>query len=538
MVGSVFFGIFLLVGLGFTAMIAAEGARELATWRWRAVPCRIDASAVVRTDDDESPYRVVVRYRYRLNGREVTGDRIRRSGEGYDSWDAAARVAERYPAGTEGRCWTDPEQPDSAVLERSFPWFLAVLPLPLVFVAVGGIGLVATWRGGREAGRSQPLSAKAVRRQVNGRRAAAVVGALVVAGGAAGCWFLLVRPALLLLDARTWVETECTVIASRVRSHDSDDGTTYSVDILFEYRTDGAPYRSSRHRFIGGSSSGAAAKREVVERYPAGSRRTCWVDPDDPRRAVLDRGFHPIYLLGLLPLAAMVGGALALGYGLRRPEDPARAAAPAAPVERTGTPGRKALGMALMMLFWNGLVAVFVGVAVNGWRHGSPDWFLTLFLIPFVVVGLLLVVGFVQALLAIANPRVVLRLAPAAPRLGDTLTLEWEVRGRSDRLASLEIVLEGRERATFSRGTDSVTEHQVFFRQVVASSVGLGAARGGASVWLPEDSMHGFSAPHNGVEWRLLVKGDIPRWPDVADEHALEVRPLDPSRLVDPRVKR
>lgn len=542
LVGTFFFAIFLLAGLAFTAMMVVEAGRDLATWGWEEVPCRIEVSQVERTDGDDDPYRVVVRYRYEAGGRERLGDRVGRHDGGHDSWDAAQRIADRYPAGARASCWVDPEMPDAAVLERGAPWFVLALPLPLVFVAVGAVGLAVLWRRRRERDRPRPLSAQALKGRIDGRRIAIALGAVFLLGGALGSWFLLVRPVARLVDARGWAEVECTVIASDVRSHDSDDGTTYSVDILYEYSWQGRSHRSSRHRFLGGSSSGYAAKRELVERYPVGATRTCWVDPEDPRLAVLDRGFHPVYLLGLIPLAAALGGALALGYGLRRPRQEAAgtafvARAPA-PVERTGRPGQKALGMGCVMLFWNGIVAVFVGVAVQGWRSGDPDWFLTLFLVPFVLVGLLLVVGFVHALMAIANPRVVLRLAPPSPRLGDTVSIEWEVRGRAERLDTLEIVLEGRERATFTRGTDSVTEHQAFHRQVVAASSGIGVARGSTSVWLPEDSMHSFSSSHNGIEWRILVKGEIPRWPDVADEHALEVRPRDPARLVDPRRRR
>jgi hypothetical protein len=49
-------------------------------------------------------------------------------------------------------------------------------------------------------------------------------------------------------------------------------------------------------------------------------------------------------------------------------------------------------------------------------------------------------------------------------RLGQGLSVEWAVAGRAERIARLLITLEGRERATFSRGTDTITEHQVFAR--------------------------------------------------------------------------
>jgi hypothetical protein len=535
---SLFFATFLFAGLFFLWMVLSEGLHDLATWRWREATARIGSSRVEVTQAGQDPYHPVITFRYRIDGREYKSNRIRRRGGGYDSWDAAQQVADRYPVGAEVRCWLDPEHPDQAVLERSTPWLLMVLPVPLIFVIVGGCGLIAVWRRQHSAKQPRPFSAAATRRRLDGRKIIAGVGLLLTIGGGVGSWFLLVRPVARLLAARGWGEVECTVVSSRVRTHEGDDGDTYSVDILYEYRWQDRTYRSSRYLFLGGSSSGAAGKREVVAHYPAGSRRSCWVDPDDPSRAVLDRGFHAIYLVGLVPLAAMAGGALMLRFGAGGSwsgTSRGTEAASTAPTERRGTPAARAVGLLAVTLFWNGIVAVFLVQVIDTWRHGHPDWFLSIFLIPFVLVGLGLLAGTLHAALAVANPRVVLRLAPPAPRLGDDLAVEWTVIGRAERIAHLSVTLEGRERATFSRGTDTVTEHQVFARLPVAEASSLSVARGGASVRIPDDTMHSFSAVHNGIEWRLLVRGEIPHWPDVADDHVLKVRPLAANRMVDPR---
>ena len=50
-------------------------------------------------------------------------------------------------------------------------------------------------------------------------------------------------------------------------------------------------------------------------------------------------------------------------------------------------------------LFWNGMVALFVTIAVNSHLRGEPEWFLTLFMVPFVLVGLALVWYTVRQLL-------------------------------------------------------------------------------------------------------------------------------------------
>jgi hypothetical protein len=43
---------------------------------------------------------------------------------------------------------------------------------------------------------------------------------------------------------------------------------------------------------------------------------------------------------------------------------------------------------------------------------------------------------------------------------------------------------------------------------------------------IPAESMHSFKAPNNKVVWTLLVKGDIPKRPNVKDKYELTIFPL------------
>ena len=52
------------------------------------------------------------------------------------------------------------------------------------------------------------------------------------------------------------------------------------------------------------------------------------------------------------------------------------------------SPGWALFGTLAFCVIWNGIVAVFVVMAVRGHLAGQPDWFLTLFIIPFVLIGL------------------------------------------------------------------------------------------------------------------------------------------------------
>jgi len=425
------------------------------------------------------------------------------------------------------------------VREQSW-WQALMLLIPLVFIVFGVGGIVMVWRKKRPEAEEPagPISARAP----GGRGCLHIGGGLVfLAVGLGAFFFMFVRPALSVYEARGWPETKCRVISSAVGSHDSDDGTTYSVDIVFEYQRHGVTLRSDSYDFSNWSSSGYRGKKEIVDRYPAGSTTWCYVNPADPSRAVLDRSFRPVYLVGLFPLLFVGAGVLILAlYPGRRKkaqrsdlqEEVEDLGGPVTLSPRFG-PVAKLLGVILMAAFWNGLVSVFVIEMVKGWRAGSPDWFLTFFLVPFVLVGLGLIAGIGYTGLALLNPRPRLTLSRRVYRLGEVVDVSWAFSGSTSRISRLRVVLEGREEATYTRGTDTQTDTEVFVELVLVdteNSFEIGQGR--SEVRLPEDTMHSFEAAHNKVVLALKVNGDILKWPDVNEEFALKI---DPPRAKETR---
>jgi hypothetical protein len=379
----------------------------------------------------------------------------------------------------------------------------------------------------------------------------AFLSIFVLIGLGAG-WAMLARPVLQVLAARSWVETPCVVVSSRVQTHPGSKGSTYSIEVEFQYEVGQRIHRSTRYAFMDAASSGLSGKEAVVRDLPAGSETVCWVDPDDPREAVLVRGFTPMFLIGLVPLlfVAAGGGGIALllwssraaaAKAGRRAWLPAAerdgpaavladgsrvSAAGVAVLEPKATPLAKLLVVAAVALLWNGIVAVFVYFAVQEWRQGSSPGCLTLFLVPFVLVGLGLLASVPYQLLALFNPRPRLELSAREIALGGTVDLAWRFSGRAARISRLAIVLEGREEATYRRGTSSTTDRHVFTTLPIADSErGAAIAEGRATVAVPADTMHSLETGHNRVVWSLKLHGDIAHWPDVEEEFELVVRP-------------
>jgi hypothetical protein len=236
---------------------------------------------------------------------------------------------------------------------------------------------------------------------------------------------------------------------------------------------------------------------------------------------------------------ALIGGGGLLGVFVfksplvRKKSRGAAAALPTVPVKSSGATlqasaspfGR--LGCATVIaLFWNGVISIFLVEAVSGWVKGKPDGCMSLFIIPFLLVGLGLIVLVAYYFLALFNPRPVLRVTPGSAALGDSVEVEWETSGNVDRIREFSIVLEGREEATYRRGTSTSTDKSTFATiEVVRSPRGKDMRRGRVKVAIPADSMHSFKSSNNKIVWSFKVKGDIPRWPDVNEEFPFEVLP-------------
>ena len=394
---------------------------------------------------------------------------------------------------------------------------------------------------------------------------------------------ILVLPLWRMVQAQSWQPAQCTIESASVETHPSDEGgATYSIAVQYVYEVGGTSYRGDRYDFSIGSTSGYDGKHAKVTELPAGKRTDCWVDPEDPTRSVLVRRPSWTMLFGCLPLVFVgVGGAgmtwaarSALGERRRRRARAGASAAapapgvtpalaigettsglsvshraghaedPAAPAwlpkpagEGVGERGSlrlapkhgpvgRLIGSLLVALFWNGIVSVFLWKAAEGWRSGSPDGCLTLFLVPFVLVGLALLVNVPYQVLALFNPRPVVTLSEARVPVGGSVRLHWEFSGAATRLRSLRIWAEGKEHATYRRGTDTHTATHTFARvMVVDLPAGATLGAGEATLAIPPDTMHSFAGDRNRIVWTLRLHGPIARWPDVSEELELVVEP-------------
>jgi hypothetical protein len=418
----------------------------------------------------------------------------------------------------------------------------------MIFVAIGAGGIYFTWRRKPAHPESpQPISDRAG--PAWGQRLVYLFFLVFLLVGSGLFYGLFLRPLIKILSAKQWPAVPCVVISSEVKSHSSDHGTRYSVNILYRYEFKGREFKSNGYDFMSGSSSGYSSKQAIVSRHPPGTQTLCYVNPDDPTEAVLERGFTPVLWFGLIPLVFVLVGAGGLIHTVRKRREGAvtggamgrtiaigtSTAVPSLDeVEATDpivlkpnmSPWGKLLCTTLIALSWNGVVSVFVVQVVQSWRSGHPEWFLTLFMVPFVLVGLGLAAGIVYFFLALFNPRPQLRVMPRAVPLGGTLRVQWDVTGRVHVLERLRLRLQGREEATYRRGTNTSTDKSVFADVGIADvTAPLDKRSGAGTVTIPANLMHSFASGNNKIIWSIQVHGHIARWPDVKEEFPLTVLP-------------
>lgn len=548
---TLFFGIFLAAGLFFEVMVFHQFVDTAATYQWTAAPCTIIESRIAEDLKSDRPFELVVSYRYAVDGKAYTSSQYSKDKPVFDKYIKVQHLLDQYPKGAQTRCYVNPADASEAVIRRGSLLFGFTLLFPLIFVAVGGGGIFFTWRGSIQSSRTDaPLVSK--KSSSTGRTVGLLFfGVFALVGGGLS-WFLLVNPVIKYSTSASWVETPCVIESSRVRSHDSDDGTTYSVDILYRYEFNGRTYKSNQYDFMGGSSSGYRGKEDVVRQYPRGKKTMCFVNPDDPAEAVLHRGFSPMMLFGLIPLVFLVIGVGGLIFmfksgskdggsstfvitergarGRRTTYSSNADDDDTGPVTLKPTESRylKLIGVLFFALFWNGIVSVFVYQVVDGFVRGDPEWFLTIFMIPFVAIGLG-AIGFVfYTFLSLFNPQPTVTVNRQSIPLGGALDVAWDIVGKAERIRTLRITLEGREEATYRRGTNTHTDKNTFRTlELRRTEDPVDLASGAASITIPVDTMHSFEASNNKIVWTLKVHGDIPRWPDVNVEFKINVLPAE-----------
>jgi hypothetical protein len=392
-----------------------------------------------------------------------------------------------------------------------------------------------------------------------------LIGAMFVLVSMAVGYFAL-KKAAGFLEAKNWAHVPAVVEQSSLESHRGNKGSTYSINILYRYEINGRVYKSNRYGFFDVSSSSYGSKRAAVDENPPGKQLLVYVNPADPSQAVIttEVSTDAFIIGGMLALFLVVGLLLFFG-GIRlllRGDKTSSAdsfgtvptASQQKALQQLAAAGgmseadlashypksssgevilepivsakAKAIGMLVVALFWNAIVAIFIIIQVSEWSHGKGEIVGTLFLTPFVLIGLAMFGGVVYFYLQTYNPLPRLFLSTAQVELGAGFDLRWELSGKVERIEEFSISLKGTEHATYRRGTRSCTDRDVFYEHQLIKVGKYGSLQSGrAAVQIPEKTMHSFESQNNKIVWSIEVNGNIPNWPDISESFPITVLP-------------
>lgn len=350
------------------------------------------------------------------------------------------------------------------------------------------------------------------------------------------------EPITSIIKAQFWTTVTCKIVSSDLATNKNSDGDTYRVNIAYNYNFNGQQYLGTRYNFATNiNSSNYRETKSIVASYPIGKETLCYVNPSYPEDSVLIRGLYGELIFGFIPIIFLVVGGGGVYAALfqkgfitsgQRNKETSYVADNFSMQEKvlltpTVTPLAKCVGYFMLALIWNGITSIFTFQVIQDWLKNRPDMIMTLFNLPFSLIGLGLIVGFFYQVSALFSPRPKLYIDARAVPLGGTLKLSWQTTGRVKNISKMRIQLIGREEATYRRGTDSVTDKEIFYEYDVFGSVTTSdIANGSAKIEIPADAMHSFAGEHNKVIWLLTLKVDIAHYPNIDDEYEIQVLPI------------
>jgi hypothetical protein len=196
------------------------------------------------------------------------------------------------------------------------------------------------------------------------------------------------------------------------------------------------------------------------------------------------------------------------------------------------SPAWRLMFASVFCLIWNFSAGLLVWFAAKSFVVGEPEWFLTMFTIPFLAISAWSIRDFVRqwVIQAVIGPTNV-EVSDHPLRPGRSYQFYLSQAGRlSMKSLALDLVCE--EAVSYRQGTDVRSETRtVFDRQIYRWTdfkIDPGLPFEHELVLdIPAQAMHSFQSEHNAVNWRLEVRGVPEAWPPFQRSFPLIVHPRD-----------
>lgn len=367
---------------------------------------------------------------------------------------------------------------------------------------------------------------------------------------------------------RDFIEQTALLLDKRLDERPTAEGAEYAPRFLLKFSVRGRTHTPWALFNITDLHTHDRPREEaLLARFETGREYTCWYDPREPERVVLSRGYSWFtWLMLVVPVPFIAVGIAGLWYvGLNwgksaeRRSVQAQEAARREQIELTGqappfpavpspgdvtdSPGTtlafrlptaelgwSVLGLLVLSVVWNSIVAILVWMAVDSYRRGSPDWLLALLVAPFAIGGAGLAVLFIRQLLFTGGVgRTIVEISEHPLYPGGRYELFIDQSGKQS-VKRLRVLLVCEEEATFRQGTDARTatrrvyEHEALCREMFDEQAAT-RLQMRAELEIPLSAMHSFRSEHNKISWKLIVGGEISRLGEFERSFLLHVYP-------------
>ncbi|MBS0286958.1 MAG: DUF3592 domain-containing protein [Proteobacteria bacterium] len=329
-------------------------------------------------------------------------------------------------------------------------------------------------------------------------------------------------------DAKKWAQVTCEVISSQVltsTSHGSHSSTTYKAQINYRYEYEGKSYTNNTYHFQEYYTSAYNHEYQLTREYPPGRKFSCFVNPQNPREAVIDPkpGFYLI--ICLFPLIFFFVGIVGLYATFKKPQDEQKTIDKQTGniiLKEKSTPLNSFIIILLICVFWNGMVLLMASQLLVPNERGSIALFDLLFASVFIIAGLLLIFGVCYSFLALFNPKISMELNTAHLVLDERYQLNFKLIENFTRLRDLKIDLIATEKVTTISGGKTRTEDKIVFQKNIYQTNRV-IQNSSISFDTPAKSALNFLDTKNSIIWSLKATGNIAFWPDMVHEFEISI---------------
>jgi len=506
--------------------------QALRSHRWEPVRCTVVRSEVGTEPFSQTVTHFVlqVEFAYQFAGKEYRSTRFTTgSHQGSTDVTKAEEAAVRYPPGKRAECYVNPQDPSEAVLQRGDLWIGLILLLPILLAGLVMHQPIFAWferrRQWKQITGNVPWSDRNDAFRTDRFLVWMAIGSLLM-----GVFFLgfnVTHPLRRWWQSKEWKETEATITRCELSSRTGLHGPEYSLELTYEYEFGGRHYRSGRRGFGMSIDTPVIDLSQWVATHRPNQRVRCFVDPNEPTEAVLERNLEIEWVtpsLGVL----MFGFGIYLGLAMWQARSLRRRLVGTALQEYClGKPQRKPLELRVSppsLLVAIGCVIGSLPLGLAGWwsiskgvramMNWQGDLINSLYGLGAAIGAICLICQAWKYLVRWWRPRPTLKVTPGTPKVKEAFQVEWKFSGAKQSVNRTRIWLEATEevkikmvvRTVHGPMSEEKIQRLVFATLPVVEATGKAATAGKAEVSIPAGQMHSFRGFKCGLVWRIKVE--------------------------------